>query len=441
MVGSLYASADFMPGATMRLAKHTLYRTWDREKIMTSIEKRRQARFLRRKARREAQKNRLYGQCNNFERLISYRQLYRAHRKSRQGVSWKASVQRYQMNLLRNLEGTRKALARGEDITKGFVEFDTMERGKIRHIRSIHYTERVVQRSLCDNALVPILQRSLINDNGACLPGKGVDQSLDRLEAHLQKFYRANGFSNDGWAVIFDFSSFFDSILHRHCFSIYQKAFSNPKILDLLRSFVVPFGCPNAGRRNNPCLRRKNPLTDYTGMSLGLGSQVSQITAVAYPNIIDHYIKERLKVRFYGRYMDDGYMLFRHKESARRAIKALMRLCPKLGIKLNTRKTRITKIKHGLRFLKVKMKLTATGKVKRRLTRKSIVRQRRKLKKFAKFVAEGAMTREEAINAHASWKGHAIRRDGIMAARKLDELFRQLFGVLAPKCQLKKRRK
>ena len=151
------------------------------------------------------------------------------------------------MNLLRNMEETNQKLEAGENITKGFVEFDTIERGKLRHIRSVHYSERVVQRSTCDNALVPVLSRSLIYDNGACLAGKGVDRSLDRLTAHLQQFYRANGFSNMGWAVIFDFSGYFDNILHSECFKIYSRAFRDQRILELLGDFVTPLWLP-AGR-------------------------------------------------------------------------------------------------------------------------------------------------------------------------------------------------
>lgn len=394
---------------------------------------------MRRKAKREEKKAR-YAACDDFESIISYRALFSANRKSKRGVGWKASIQRYQMNLLRNMEMTQNALEHGWDITKGFVEFDTMERGKLRHIRSIHYSERVVQRAACDVSLVPMLRRSLIYDNGACLPGKGIDQSLERLTAHLQKFYRANGFSNEGWAVLFDFSGFFDRILHSYCFNMYGKAFSDQRILWLLKCFVLPFGYPNSGRAYRR-VKQKNTKEKYTGKRLGLGSQISQITAVAYPSAIDHYIKERLKIRFYGRYMDDGYMLFRTKESAQKAIVVLEKLCTRLGIKVNEKKTRIAKIKHGIRFLKVKMTLTETGKVKRRMTRESIVRQRRKLKKFAAKVAKGEMTTDEVANSHASWKGHAIRRGGTQAARKLDALFYELFGVYPPICKIRKRRK
>ena len=243
---------------------------------MTSLERRREGRYQRRKAARERKKLERYAENDRFENIARYRSLYNANRLSKRNVCWKASVQRYQMNLLRNMEETRENLLAGESVTKGFVEFDTIERGKLRHIRSVHYSERVVQRSTCDNALVPVLSRSLIYDNGACLAGKGVDRSLDRLTAHLQQFYRANGFSNMGWAVIFDFSGYFDNILHSECFKIYSRAFRDQRILELLGDFVTPFGYPQA--ETNWQRVKRSGESRYTGKSLGLGS----------PNIANH---------------------------------------------------------------------------------------------------------------------------------------------------------
>ena len=407
---------------------------------MTALERRREGRYQRRKAARDAKKNEQCAKYGDFHNITRYSSLYRANKKSMRNVSWKASVQRYQMNLLRNMEKARYSLEQGKDITKGFVEFDIMERGRLRHIRSIHYSERVVQRSTCDNSLVPMLRRSLIYDNGACLEGKGVDQALDRMVAHLQQFYRANGFSNEGYALVFDFSGFFDNILHSHCFDIYRSAYTNEQILWLLSCFIIPFGHPNSTVAYKR-IRRENVLDGYTGKSLGLGSQISQITAVTYPSAIDHFIKEWMRVRFYGRYMDDGYMLFKTKAEAKDAIRILEKLCASFGIKLNMRKTQIVKLKNGVRFLKVRLRLTETGKVKRRMARKSITRQRRKLKKFAAMVAANEMTVQEAANSYASWKGYAVRRGGYMATKKMDSRFKALFGVEPPKCNIKKRRK
>jgi len=403
---------------------------------MTSLERRREARYQRRKAARERKKTEKYASNDEFANICSYKSLYLANKKSKRNVCWKASVQRYQMNLLRNLEETRAKLEKGQSITKGFVEFDTIERGKLRHIRSVHYSERVVQRSVCDNVLVPMLRRSLVYDNGACLKGKGVDRSINRLTAHLQQFYRANGFDNDGWAVLFDFSGYFDNILHSQCFEMYARAFSDQKILSLLRGFILPFGY--AFGESNRQRVKPEVGAGYTGKSLGLGSQISQITAVSYPNGLDHYIKQNLRVRWYGRYMDDGYMLFRSKAEAKEAIAKITSVCERLGIKINKRKTMIVKIKRGFKFLKVRHFLTETGKVVRKMCRESITRQRQRLKKFAKMIAQGKMDVKDAVMAYASWKGYALHRGGAAPVCVLDKLFRELFDVEPPRCKLKR---
>lgn len=46
----------------------------------------------------------------------------------------------------------------------GFYEFTIMERGKLRHIKSVHISERVVQKCLCDYSLTPMLSRTFIYD-------------------------------------------------------------------------------------------------------------------------------------------------------------------------------------------------------------------------------------------------------------------------------------
>jgi len=407
---------------------------------MTSLERRREKRYQRRKARRERRKAERCAQYDNFQRIVSYNALKRANRISRKNVCWKASVQRYQMNLLRNFRDTHDSLCARQDISKGFVEFNTIERGKLRHIRSVHYSERVVQRSTCDNSLTPMLSRSLIYDNGACLRGKGVDRALDRLDAHLQQFYRANGFSNQGYIAIFDFTGYFDRILHEICRGIYRKAFTDAEILWLLDTFITPFGFPqvNGNWRKSP---RPKDQQENSGMSLGLGSQVSQITAVSYPNALDHYIKQTLRVRWYERYMDDGNMIFRTKQEAADTLEKIIAFCDTLGIKVNRKKTHIYKLDRWFPYLKVKHRLSETGKAERRICRSSVTRERRKLKKFAVRRAAGEMPLGDIRQAYSSWKGYALHRNAWHQIQSMDNLYKALFGENPPKCKLKSSRR
>ena len=87
-----------------------------------------------------------------------------------------------------------------------------MERGKKRHIRSVHISERTVQKCLCDYCIVPIYSASFIYDNSASLKHRGMDFALRRMVYHLERHFRKHGLS--GGILIYDFKSFFDDAPH-----------------------------------------------------------------------------------------------------------------------------------------------------------------------------------------------------------------------------------
>ena len=119
---------------------------------MTS-EERREQRYQRRKAARLKKRQETIGKYDDFERVASLNSLYEAAREASKGVDWKASVQRYNSLLLFNISKTRAELLAGKDIRRGFICFDICERGKLRHIKSVHFSERVVQKSFCTNII------------------------------------------------------------------------------------------------------------------------------------------------------------------------------------------------------------------------------------------------------------------------------------------------
>jgi retron-type reverse transcriptase len=71
---------------------------------------------------------------------------------------------------------------------------------------------------------------------------KGVHFDIRRLIAHLSKFYRRNGFSNGDYALLVDFSKFFDNIRHDILFALLERHIADPRVMDLIRRFVSVFG-------------------------------------------------------------------------------------------------------------------------------------------------------------------------------------------------------
>jgi hypothetical protein len=369
-----------------------------------SLNNRRDARRKRREAARVSRENKAT-QPAVFETLSDFDNLYFSAIKSMKNVIWKDSVIHYEANIFKNVNKAMKALKAGEDIRQGFIVFSVNERGRKREIRSVHLEERVIQKCLCDYILIPVFSRSLIYDNGASLKDKGLHFSVKRLIRHLASFYRENG-SNEGYALTVDFSKYFDNINHEILLDLIFSKIKDPKVCGYIKDFVDAFGVK----------------------SLGLGSQISQIAAVYYPNRIDHLAKERLGIKGYGRYMDDFYLIHKDKKYLQECLNVLRGACDELGIVVNLKKTRIARLSDGLIFLKGKYVLTETGRVLRLPGKDIIKRERRKLKKLRKKVSGGEVHYWDVLTSYLSWRGGYKKRFRSYALLwHLDEYFIELF--------------
>ena len=374
---------------------------------MTS-EERREARYRRRRARREARRAARARGHDSYDEVFTYGRLYRSYRKCRRGVSWKASVQRYITQAPLNVMRTHWRLIEGTFRSSGFQEFDIYERGKARHIQSVAMSERVVQRCLCDNALVPLVSRPFVHDNCACQEGKGYSFAVRRMAQHLREHYRRHG--QEGYVLLFDFSHFFDNVSHALIASILGGTMTDDRLRAITTHFVDAFG----------------------PVGLGLGSQISQVLALASADRLDHWVKEVARIRGYGRYMDDGYLIHHDKEYLKWCLSGIRMLCAELGITLNERKTRIAKLGHGFTWLKVRWYLLPTGRVLKKIPHRSVTRQRRKLKALRRKVESGAMTWDDVHQSLQSWRAYARQFDAHKTVLRMEALFDALYAPYLP---------
>ena len=98
-----------------------------------------------------------------------------------------------------------------------------------------------------------------------------------------------------------------------------------------------------------------------------------------------------------------------------------------LGAFINSKKTHIVKLSHGFTFLKIKHFITESGRIVRTLSRSNIVRDRRKLKKFRRFLDAGVMPMADIQNQYNAWRGGYRIFDSHRTLCSLDKLFNQLF--------------
>lgn len=368
---------------------------------------RHEVRYQRRVAVRQEKRRAYSEQFGDYGDVFSYEHLYEAGKNCCKGVMWKNSTQNYIGRLVSNTAMTHDVLMRHEFRSRGFHDFDIMERGKLRHIRSVHISERVVQRCLCDNLLVPVFSHSFIYDNAASLKGKGVDFAMDRLSEHMRRYYRKFGQRGveTGGVLTGDFSDFFNTAPHGIIYKEAQRRIHDQNIRNLACQFMEDFG----------------------DVGFGLGSQVSQIDALMVASPLDHFIKEKLHIRYYGRYMDDFYLIHEDREYLKYCLKEIQKKCAEYGFVLNAKKTRLTPLSGGIKFLKTKFFLTESGGVIRKINRKSPTRMRGKLKIFRRWMDDGRFTIADVETAYQSWRGHMRRGNSVLVLRKMDAFYNSLF--------------
>lgn len=392
---------------------------------MTSKE-RHEARYQRRKAAREAKRRKRLNEFDDFDKASSFGALISAHLDARRGVMWKASVARYDAHMIEYALRQSKELKNGRFKTTGYNEFPVMERGKRRQVHSIkHYSERVVRRSFCMKCFVPILSSNLIYDNGASIKGRGTSHAAGRTEALLHRYFRQNG-SNDGYVIVVDFKNFFGNILHKPLFEMIDKYILDPRVNAIAKLFVT------STDEYRPVEER--------GRGVFIGPEDSQIFAVAFPNDIDHKIKDQWRVKSFVRYMDDSYLIFRTLEEARKYMELLRAEYRAKGIVINPKKTQIVKLSKGFTFLKTKYFLTDSGKLIRKPDHKSITMARRRLKGQKRLVQAGKITVKQVEQSYMSARGSLATRDAWRTIHGLDQLFFSLFGSTPWKRKKRKKR-
>lgn len=343
---------------------------------------------------------------SEYKKVCDANNLMKAAKKCMDGVTWKYSTQNYYLNRIDRVRVTKQRLEKMDRMSDGFIVFYVNERGKLRKIRSIHINERVIHRCINDEVLMPNLRPKLIYDNYSSLKGRGTQMAFERLKRDLEVEYRKYR-DNNSYILLGDLHAYFESINHECVYQDYTDIFviDNPKILYLLMDFIDAFGED----------------------SLGLGSQVSQITAVYYPNKIDHVIQEQLKIDEYGRYMDDFRLINRDKDYLIYCLEKIRSMYGERGIELNERKTVIQPISRDFKWLKAKVHVTDTGKVIMRPDHNTIVRERRKLKKFKEKLEDGEMSYKDIEQQYKSWRGHMEYFNSHETLRNLDALYDELF--------------
>ena len=234
-----------------------------------------------------------------------------------------------------------------------------------REVFASQFRDRVVHH-LIFNYLNPIFDSLFINDSYSCRLGKGTSYGIKRADYFIKSC--SQNYKKDAYIMKLDIEGYFMSIDKVILFEIIKKQIiiRQAKLkcqLDLILFLlkVVIFCDPTknclikSGREAWSGLPQSKSLF-YSGKNKGLpiGNLTSQLFANIYLNEIDQFIKRHLKLKYYGRYVDD--MIFVDSDKRRLLLatdKIKEYLVNNLSLKLHPKKIYLQPTSKGVNFLGV----------------------------------------------------------------------------------------
>lgn len=337
----------------------------------------------------------------DFEKVTDFDNLYRAYRKAKSGKGYKNSSARFEVQALSGIHKLKNQLETKQYKVSDYNKFYIYE-PKQRLIEASAFKDKIVQHSLCDNVLLPELSKVFIRNNFAGQIGKGTLFGLNTLKDDMQGFY--NEYGMNGYILKADVKKFFYTIDHNILKRTIRNYFTENDLLWLCDLIIDS--------------------TD--GVGLPLGNQTSQVFALLYLNGLDHYITEKLNIKYYGRYMDDFYLIHNDKDYLKYCLRKINKIVDSLNLSLNG-KTQIMPFKQGIKFLGFHTYIV-DGKVMCKIKNENKRNAYRKYKKMAKLVVDGKLDRKKFDECYQSWKAHAKFGDCQGIIDNLERQIKQILG-------------
>lgn len=332
----------------------------------------------------------------DFEKVTDFNNMYKAYRKAKRGKGYKKSSAKFGIMAL---DGVNKLIDQLKNKTyriSDYQEFKVYE-PKERIIKTTSFKDKVIQHSLCDNVILPKLKEIFVYDNCAGQKGKGTLFGLDRLSEQMKAFYKRHG--QEGFILKCDISKFFYSIPHGQLKDIVEYHFNYDEGICWLCGLFI----------------------DSTeGKGIPLGNQINQGFALLYLDGMDKLVKGELGIEFYGRYMDDFYLIHHSKEYLKYCLEAIKEFLATLELTLNS-KTQIVPFKNGLSYLGFHTYVTADGKVIRKLKNQNKRNAQRKYLRMAKLAACGKLPVEKFDASYNAWKNHISHGNCYKLGKVTDE--------------------
>lgn len=225
---------------------------------------------------------------NLYSQVYDETNLQVAHRNARRGKGWYTEVKAVNANEQAYLGLLSAQLEKKEYHTSEYKVYSIHESGKNRLIYKLpYYPDRIAQWALM-LVIQPYLIRRFTKDTYSAIPNRGIHKVQKNMHGDI-----VNNPIDTKYCLKMDITKFYPHIDHVILKKQYRQIFKDEDLLWLLDEII-----------------------DSTPEKVGIpiGNYLSQYSANLYLTNFDHWVKEKLHVKYYYRYMDDMVFLAPSKD-------------------------------------------------------------------------------------------------------------------------------
>jgi len=291
--------------------------------------------------------------------------LYQLHLSYLQARKNKRNTQNqigFEINQEENLAQLATAIYNRNYTPKPSIAF-IIQKPVMREIFAADFSDRVVPH-LIYRCIYPFIDKKLINDTYSCRKGKGTLYGINRIKQFIRSC--TGNYKQDAYILKLDIQAYFMNMQHQ---IIYDKVLNllpkdKPSFLGLDKATVlyllqqtifnaVTKNCRIKGNRSDwddlPSSKSLFRYNNNTG--LPIGNLISQVFGNVYLNDLDQYIKRKLHIKYYGRYVDDMIFVHQDKQYLQSIIPLIQDELTRIGLLIHPNKIVLEKADKVVLFL------------------------------------------------------------------------------------------
>jgi retron-type reverse transcriptase len=244
-----------------------------------------------------------------YEKILNPDLIHAAICEASRGKRHRADVQRVMADVPAHIKKIQEMLTNNTYKPSPyniFIRYDHLNKKTRKIQRPAFFPDQVIHW-LVVMATKDALMRGMYHWNCGSIPGRGIKRGYIGVNRWLRDDKK-----NTKYTLKMDIRKYYDSVPHDKLMAVIRHKIKDERMLRLIQQIV-----------------------DTTETGIPIGNYTSQWFANIFLESLDHYIKEKLGVKYYVRYIDDMVLFGRNKKELHKARIAIAKfLQTEMGLEL-----------------------------------------------------------------------------------------------------------